>query len=69
MNFDWIRTNTFHHSDFDDLNALVEAKQEAGVTINYPEKEPFAEKVQELLDSYQENELIYGLITRIREVE
>jgi len=34
MNFDWIRTNTFHHSDFDDLNALVEAKQESGLTIS-----------------------------------
>jgi len=47
----------------------LEIVQEAGVTINYPEKEPFAEKVTELLDSYQDNELIYDLITRIREVE
>lgn len=43
--------------------------QEAGVTIIYPEKEPFAEKVQELLDSYQDNEKIYDLITRIKAVE
>lgn len=43
--------------------------QEAGVTINYPEKEPFAEKVQELLDSYSDNEKIYDLITRIKAVD
>jgi len=43
--------------------------QEAGVEINYPDKEPFAEKVEELLESYRENEKLYDLITRIREVE
>jgi tripartite ATP-independent transporter DctP family solute receptor len=42
--------------------------QEAGVTITYPEKEPFAEKVTELLESYRDNELIYDLITRIKAV-
>lgn len=43
--------------------------QEAGVTINYPDKEPFAEKVAELLNSYRDNEKIYDLITRIRETQ
>jgi len=43
--------------------------QEAGVTINYPEKEPFAEKVEALLESYRDNEKIYELITRIKAVE
>jgi len=43
--------------------------QEAGVEINYPDKEPFAEKVEELLESYRENEKLFDLITRIREVE
>ncbi|MDX2432872.1 MAG: TRAP transporter substrate-binding protein, partial [Bacteroides sp.] len=43
--------------------------QEAGVTINYPEKEPFAQKVEALLHSYDDNELIYDLITRIKAVE
>jgi len=42
--------------------------QEAGVTINYPDKEPFAERVQGLLDSYQDNERLYSLIQRIQEV-
>ena len=39
----------------------------AGVTVSYPNKEPFAEKVQELLESYRDDEKIYDLITRIRE--
>jgi TRAP-type C4-dicarboxylate transport system substrate-binding protein len=43
--------------------------QEAGVKINYPEKEPFAEKVEPLLESYRDNEKIYDLITRIKEAE
>jgi len=43
--------------------------QEAGVKINYPDKEPFAAKVEELLESYSDNELIYDLITRIKAVE
>ena len=47
----------------------LEIVQEAGVTITYPDKEPFAEMVVDLLDSYKDNELIYGLINRIRSVE
>ncbi len=43
--------------------------QEAGVTINYPDKEPFAEKVEDLLESYRDDEKIYDLITRIKAVE
>jgi tripartite ATP-independent transporter DctP family solute receptor len=43
--------------------------QEAGVTITYPDKKPFAEKVTALLDSYRDDEKIYDLITRIREVK
>jgi tripartite ATP-independent transporter DctP family solute receptor len=43
--------------------------QEAGVTINYPDKAPFAAKVTPLLESYQSNEKLYDLITRIRAVE
>ncbi len=43
--------------------------QEAGVTVTYPDKEPFAEKVTELLESYRDNEKIYTLITNIKEVE
>jgi tripartite ATP-independent transporter DctP family solute receptor len=43
--------------------------QEAGVKINYPDKEPFAEKVTDLLESYRDNEKLFDLITRIRAVE
>jgi len=34
MNFDWIHTNTFHHSAFADLQALVAAKELAGLSIS-----------------------------------
>jgi tripartite ATP-independent transporter DctP family solute receptor len=47
----------------------LEKVEEAGVTIMYPEKEAFSEKVSELLESYRENEKLYDLITRIREVQ
>ena len=46
----------------------LEIVEEAGVTIIYPDKEPFSQKVTELLESYQENERLYELITRIRAV-
>lgn len=46
----------------------LEFVKEAGVTIIYPEKEPFSEKVSGLLESYRENEKLFDLITRIREV-
>ncbi len=31
---EWIKNNTFHHSEFRDLKALIEAKQKAGLTIS-----------------------------------
>lgn len=34
MSFDWLNTNTFHHSEFSDLKALCEAKEKAGLTIS-----------------------------------
>ncbi|TAJ11480.1 TRAP transporter substrate-binding protein [Marinilabiliaceae bacterium JC017] len=40
--------------------------QEAGVQVIYPDKEPFAEKVQALLDSYKEQPELYNLIQRIQ---
>jgi tripartite ATP-independent transporter DctP family solute receptor len=46
----------------------LEMVEEAGVTIIYPDKEPFSRKVTELLESYRENEKLYELITRIRAV-
>ncbi|HIE10963.1 MAG TPA: glucosyl-3-phosphoglycerate synthase [Kiritimatiellae bacterium] len=30
----WLRENTFHHSAFDDLSALVKAKQRQGLTVS-----------------------------------
>ncbi|MCK5694598.1 MAG: TRAP transporter substrate-binding protein [Bacteroidales bacterium] len=47
----------------------LEIVKEAGVTIIYPDKEPFSNKVTELLESYRENEKLYDLISRIREVK
>jgi len=47
----------------------LEIVQQEGVSITYPDKEPFAEKVGALLESYRDNEMIYDLISRIRAVE
>lgn len=47
----------------------LEIVEKAGVNIIYPEKEPFALKVEELLESYRDNERLYDLITRIKEHE
>ncbi|MDF1574839.1 MAG: TRAP transporter substrate-binding protein [Bacteroidales bacterium] len=47
----------------------LEIVKEAGVVISYPDKAPFSERVTELLESYRENEKLYDLITRIREVQ
>lgn len=46
----------------------LEAVSEAGVKIIYPDKKPFAVKVEKLIDSYQSNEKLYGYIQRIRSV-
>jgi tripartite ATP-independent transporter DctP family solute receptor len=43
--------------------------QEAGVTVTYPDKEPFSDKVGPLLESFRDNEKIYDLITRIQNVQ
>lgn len=47
----------------------LEELQKAGVTINYPDKAPFIEKVQPLLENYRNNTVIYSLIKRIQAVE
>ncbi|MCK4699217.1 MAG: TRAP transporter substrate-binding protein DctP, partial [Bacteroidales bacterium] len=46
----------------------LKAVSEAGVKIIYPDKKPFAVKVEKLIDSYQSNEKLYGYIQRIRSV-
>jgi tripartite ATP-independent transporter DctP family solute receptor len=47
----------------------LEIVQKEGVTIIYPDKEPFSDKVKDLLESYRDNERLYDLITRIGEVD
>lgn len=47
----------------------LEKVQEAGVKINYPDKAPFIEKVQPLLESYKDNEVIYSYIKRIQAID
>jgi tripartite ATP-independent transporter DctP family solute receptor len=47
----------------------LEEVQKAGVAINYPDKEPFIQKVQPFLESYRDNPVIYSYIKRIQAVE
>lgn len=47
----------------------MEKLEEAGVKINYPDKAPFIEKVQPLLESYRDNNIIYSYIKRIHTTE
>jgi tripartite ATP-independent transporter DctP family solute receptor len=47
----------------------LEIVQREGVTVTYPDKEPFAEKVEALLESYRDDEKIFDLITRIKNVK
>ncbi len=47
----------------------LEKVQKAGVKVNYPDKEPFIEKVQPLIESYSNNEVIYSYIKRIQAIE
>lgn len=47
----------------------LEKLEENGVEITYPDKAPFAERVQPLLDSYQEQPELYQLIQRIQATE
>lgn len=47
----------------------LEKVQEARVKINYPEKGPFSDKVQGMLESYRSKPELYNLIQRIQAVE
>jgi tripartite ATP-independent transporter DctP family solute receptor len=42
--------------------------EEAGIKVIYPDKGPFIEKVQSIYDQYKQDERIYDLIERIREL-
>ena len=46
----------------------LKAVQEAGVEVVYPDKTPFVEKVQGLLDEYKDQPEVYDLIQKIKEV-
>ncbi len=47
----------------------LEIVQKAGVKINYPDKEPFMKKVENVHDSFKDNERLYSLIQRIKNYE
>lgn len=47
----------------------LEKVQEAGVVINYPDKAPFAQKVEPMIESYRSKPELYDLIQRIKAVE
>lgn len=50
------------------LEAL-KAVEEAGVIISYPDKNPFIEKVQPLLEEYKTEKEVYNLIQKIKNVK
>lgn len=50
------------------VKEALDAVSKAGVEIIYPDKKPFAKKVEKLIDSYQSNEELYSYIQRIRSV-
>jgi tripartite ATP-independent transporter DctP family solute receptor len=50
-------------------DAALEAVQEAGVEVIYPDKEPFAEIGSRIHEAYREDPEIYRVIERIRAIE
>lgn len=49
-------------------NEAMEAVQEAGIEVVYPDKEPFREKLQPMYDEYEQNEELNSYIQRIGEL-
>jgi len=47
----------------------LKAVEEAGVEIIYPDKTPFIEKVQPMLEQYKEEKEVYDLIQKIKNVK
>lgn len=47
----------------------LKAVEEAGVQINYPDKTPFIEKVQPMLEEFKEEKEVYDLIQKIKNVK
>ena len=46
----------------------LEKVKEAGVEVIYPDKSPFASKVEKVYDNYKDNPELYSLIQRIRAI-
>ena len=49
-------------------NEAMEAVQEAGIEVVYPDKEPFREKLQPIYDEYEQDEELNSYIQRIEEL-
>lgn len=49
-------------------NEAMEAVQEAGIEVVYPDKEPFREKLQPIYEEYEEDQEMNSYIQRIQEV-
>jgi TRAP-type C4-dicarboxylate transport system substrate-binding protein len=47
----------------------LEEVQKAGVTIYYPDKAPYQEKVKDVYESYKDQDVIYSYIKRIQALE
>lgn len=47
----------------------LEAVEKAGAIINYPDKEPFAEKAAGIYEIFKNQPVVYDLIQRIKEEE
>jgi TRAP-type C4-dicarboxylate transport system substrate-binding protein len=47
----------------------LEEVKKAGVIITYPDKEPFAKKVEPIYEMFHNDEKIYSLIQRIKAVQ
>jgi TRAP-type C4-dicarboxylate transport system substrate-binding protein len=60
-----VQRQLWHESELESLKIV----QEHGVEIIYPDKEPFAKRVEGIIESYKSNPEIYDLIQQIRQTE
>jgi TRAP-type C4-dicarboxylate transport system substrate-binding protein len=54
---------------FESVKKSLEEVQKAGVTIYYPDKNLFTEKVRDMYESYQSETRIYNYIKRIQSIK
>jgi tripartite ATP-independent transporter DctP family solute receptor len=54
---------------FDSVKKSLEEVQKAGVTIYYPDKSLFADKISDMYESYKSQENIYKYIQRIQSIK